>query len=263
MTTTTADAYAGRRSQYMTPALDVFPAHLRAQVQAVETARVAWLKAEDAYGAAVKAVSAADTDYLQELARVAREGGDMDAVARPHEQRQAEADRAHTIAAVAKQEVAARFWALHDALATDPATVLDPLDQQAQQLAEHVAEAQAALDTATAELSAHLAVYGWCWDVANLPGVESSLALRLQPEPAGPATLTVLRGLIAERADLDRRHREGQLTDTAHRQAVKALQARRQAQRISEQEQHAATARTRTAAARLLSNRASTGGTFH
>ena len=49
----------------MTPALDVFPAHLRAQVQAVETARVAWLKAEDAYGAAVKAVSAADTDHLQ------------------------------------------------------------------------------------------------------------------------------------------------------------------------------------------------------
>ena len=44
----------------------------------------------------------------------------MDAVARPHEQRQAEADRAHTIAAVAKQEVAARFWALHDALATAP-----------------------------------------------------------------------------------------------------------------------------------------------
>ena len=141
--------------------------------------------------------------------------------------------------------------------------MLDPLDQQAQQLAEHVAEAQAALDTATAELSAHLAVYGWCWDVANLPGVESSLAAATATGTAGPVTLTVLRGLIAERADLDRRHREGQLTDTAHRQAVKGLQARRQAQRISEQEQHAATARTRTAAARLLSNRASTGGTFH
>ena len=54
MTTTTADTYAGRRSQYMTPALDVFPAHLREQVQAVEAARVAWLKAEDAYGAAVR-----------------------------------------------------------------------------------------------------------------------------------------------------------------------------------------------------------------
>ena len=34
MTTTTTDAYAERRSQYMTPALDVFPAHLRARTGA-------------------------------------------------------------------------------------------------------------------------------------------------------------------------------------------------------------------------------------